>query len=269
MHAFGDYEDLVSTAVLLVVLVTAAASGHLLLPRLPARHRSTETLESVRLVLSLVVTFAALVLGLLTANVNADFDRVADDMNGLAARVGQTGNCLASYGPEGKPVRDLLRTYLAGAIATTWPEEPAPDGDYPRNLATGQHFENLALGALLQRARIEILRLEAGDPARRSLAAICATEFAALSDARWKLIGEAHRSISVPFYRLLVLMLVTVFVGFGLNAPRSAVAQVAILISALTIAAAMFVVLELDGPLDGFVKVPSTALREAMAALGG
>ena len=269
MHGFGDFDDLVSAVLLLVLLVAAAAAGHLLLPRLPERHRSRETLDTVRLVSSLIVTFAALVLGLLTASVNTDFDRVGDDMNGLAARIGQTGNCLASYGPETLPIRELLRAYTAGAIASTWPEEPRPPGDYPKDQRTGQHFENLALGSLLQQARVEILKLQGGDPGRQTLAEVCAAEFASLSDARWRLIGEAHGSISLPFYRLLAFMLMTVFVSFGLNAPRNALAQVSILISALTIAAAVFVVLELDGPLDGFVKVQSTSLREALAQLGG
>ena len=267
MHGFGDYDDLVSATLLLVLLVGAAAAGHLLLPRLPERHRSRETLDTVRLVSSLVITFAALVLGLLTASVNTDFDRVGDDMNALAARIGQTNNCLASYGPEAAPIRALLHAYTAGAIASTWPEEPAPSGAYPTDQRTGQHFENLALGSLLQQARVEILKLPGGDPGRQALAGVCAAEFAGISDARWRLIGEAHRSISMPFYRLLVLMLVTVFVSFGLNAPRNALAQVSILISALTIAAAVFVVLELDGPLDGVIKVPSTALRETLAEL--
>ena len=172
-------------------------------------------------------------------------------------------------GPRRCRSRALLRTYTAGAIASTWPEEPPPPGDYPKDQRTGQHFENLALGALLQRARVEILKLEAADPARQALASVCAAEFAALSDARWRLIGEAHHSISLPFYRLLALMLVTVFASFGLNAPRTALAQVSILISALTIAAAVFVVLELDGPLDGVIKVTSTSLREVLTELGG
>ena len=269
MHGFGDLDDLVSAALPLMLLVGAAMAGHLLMPRLPEKHRSRETLDTVRLVSSLVVTFAALVLGLLTASVNTAFDRVSDDMNGLAARIGQTTHCLASYGPETSPVRELLRAYTAGAIASTWPEEPAPSGSYPRDQRTGQQFESLALGDLLQRAQVEVLRLQGGDPARRGLAGICASELAAVSNERWKLIGEAHHSISVPFYRVLALMLVTVFVSFGINAPRNALAQVSILISALTIAAAVFVVLELDGPLDGFVKVPSASLRAALAEADG
>ena len=129
----------------------------------------------------------------------------------------------------------------------------------------GQHFEGLALGEVLQQVRIAILKLLGADPARQALASVCATEFARLSDARWKIIGEAHSSISLPFYRLLMLMLTTVFLSFGVNAPRSPLALVSILIAAFTIAASTFVVLELDGPLDGLVKVPSTALRETLA----
>ena len=43
MRGFGDYDDLLSAMVLLGILVGAAAAGHLILPRLPERHRSSET----------------------------------------------------------------------------------------------------------------------------------------------------------------------------------------------------------------------------------
>lgn len=269
MGLFMGFDDAGSAALLLVLLGGAAGLGHVILPRLPEHHRSPQTLDTVRLVSSLSVTFAALVLGLLSASVNGAFNAAENDVNALAGSIRQTDNCLKSYGDETLPLRRLLRAYTAGAIASTWPEEPLPAGDYPREDRASQSFESLALGDVLERTRMGILRLMTADPARQALAAVCAASFTKLSDDRWKLIGEAHRSISVPFYRVLVLMLTTVFISFGLNAPRNALALLSLAIAAVTIAVSVFVMLELDGPLDGLIKVPSAALRETLGHFDG
>ncbi len=264
MLFFEQLADLSWSILLLLLLLGASAAGHMLLPRLPERHRSRETLDTVRLVSSLVVTFAVLVLGLLTASVNSAFVTAGNDMNALAGSIRQTETCLKSYGPEAQPIRGLLRDYTASAIASTWPEEAPPSGIYPIDERTGQKFESLALSDALQQARMNIASLRIADSAREALAEICASDFNKLSDNRWKLIGEAHRSISIPFYRLLAFMLATVFLSFGLSAPRNALAMASICLAAGTIAAAVFVLVELDGPLDGLLKVSSASMRETL-----
>jgi hypothetical protein len=58
------------------------------------------------------------------------------------------------------------------------------------------------------------------------------------------------------------------FTSFGLYAPRNATVIAVLSLSALSVAAAVFLILELDGPLDGVIKISSTPLRYALSQLG-
>ncbi len=257
--------DLLSAALLLIALLAVAGLAHALLPHLPETHRSADTRDMVRLVSSLIVTFAALVLGLIIASVNTAFFNNGNDMNALAGSVRQTGGCLAAYGSAADPQRLLLRRYLVGVIATTWPEEPMPDGGNPGIATIGPGFESVALGDILQQVRLGILALDPPDEMHKKLATLCAGDMAGLMADRWKLIEEAHSTISTPFYRILAVMLIVVFACFGLSAPRNLLAWLTVGLAAFIIAAAVFVVLELDGPLDGMIKVSSVSMRAALA----
>ena len=267
MASFANFADFGSAVELFLLLLAAVALGHLMLPRLPERHRSRETLDTVRIISGIAITFASLVLGLLTASVNNAFSVAENDMTALANSIRQVDTCLQGYGPETAPIRSLLRAYTAGAIYSTWPEEGTPSGAYPTDQRVGQRFENLSLGDLLQQVRVAVGKLPETDSTRKVLASLCAEDVARLVDNRWRLIGEAHSTVSLPFYRLLVLMLLTVFATVGLNAPRSPLALLSVAFGAVTITTAVFVVLELDDPLDGFVKISSASMRNTLATL--
>jgi len=71
----------------------------------------------------------------------------------------------------------------------------------------------------------------------------------------------------VPFYVVLVFWLAIVFGSFGLTMPRNALSYTAIGLGAVSIASAMFVILELDTPFSGLFTVSSQPLRDALAHL--
>ena len=59
--------ETISGLVVFVLLCASAALGMFVRPRLPEQHRSRETTELMQITIGLMVSFAALVLGLLTA----------------------------------------------------------------------------------------------------------------------------------------------------------------------------------------------------------
>lgn len=257
--------ELLSAIGLLMGLLTIAWLAHAALPHLPEAHRSRDTLDMVRLSSGFVITSAALVLGLLIASVNTAFFESSSSMNALAGGVRQTDSCLQDYGPAADPQRQILRRYVVGVLKTTWPEEPLPASSAGQVEPSRSGFENLALGDELEAIRLGLIRLTPADDEHRQLRSLCLEEFSKLLDSRWKLIGEAHGTISAPFFRILVLMIAIVFACFGLNAPRNLLAWTSIGLAALTIAISIYVVLELDSPLDGVIKVSSAAMRSALA----
>ena len=60
--------------IIFVLLLSASGLGMYLHGRLGERHRTSETVDHVRLVVSILVTFTALVLSLLLSEVKGTFD---------------------------------------------------------------------------------------------------------------------------------------------------------------------------------------------------
>ena len=116
------------SVILFAILCASSALGFFVHPRLPERHRSAQSIALVQLAISLLVTFTAIVLGLLTTSVKDGFDAAYKERGEYAAQLAQMARCLGDYGPEAAPIRAQLRSYAAAVIASTWPDEPPPTG---------------------------------------------------------------------------------------------------------------------------------------------
>jgi hypothetical protein len=264
MTAFLD------AGLVLLALLCSSGLGLFVRPFLSERHRSREVIEFVQLVVAMLMTFAALVLGLLTSSAKSSFDKVGNDLRGLAIELIQLDRSLREWGPETEPIRELLRTYTATAIATTWTGEQKPPGDYyPTEVPVSPDLflQSTVTGDMLTRIELDIRRLDPHDPMHRRLAGTCIAQFERLMQARWRIIEEASSSISTPFYIVLVLWLAVVFASFGLNAPRNALSYTTITLGALSIASAIFVILDLDTPFAGMFSVSSQPMRDSLAHL--
>ncbi len=263
--------ELSGAAILLLILLGGSALGVFARRFLSERHRSPETNDLIRLVVTMLVTFAALVLGLLTSSVKASFDAVDTDMRGVAIQLIQLDRSLRIYGSETMPARNLLRSYTAAKIAATWADEPAPPGDYypknPPRSPSGEGIENTDLGQLLTELETDLRDLHPLDPMHRQLSLTILNQFELLMRMRWKVIEESHNSISIPFYGVLTFWLVIVFASFGLSAPRNLLSYVTIMLGALSIASVIFVILDLDTPFSGLFMVSSQPMRDALAQL--
>jgi hypothetical protein len=255
----------------LVILLGSSALGLFVRPLLSERHRSREVIEFVQLVVAMVMTFAALVLGLLTSSAKSSFDKMGNDLRTLAIELIQLDRPLREWGTETQPTRELLRAYTAFAIATTWTGEPRPPGDhYPTQVATksGWHIESSVMGDMLERIEREIRQLEPQDPMHCRLSVTCIAQIERLMQTRWRVIEEAGSSISTPYYVVLVFWLTVVFASFGLNAPINPLSYTIIALGGLAIASAIFVILDMDTPFDGIFAVSSQPMRDALAQLG-
>jgi hypothetical protein len=71
---------------------------------------------------------------------------------------------------------------------------------------------------------------------------------------RWLLFEQSGSSISTPFLVIVVFWLTMLFLSFGLFAPRNATATVTLLVSAVSVAGALFLILELDRPFSGLIS---------------
>jgi hypothetical protein len=90
-----------------------------------------------------------------------------------------------------------------------------------------------------------------------------------LRQTRWRMFIEAEQtSMSIPLLAVLVAWLVAIFIGFGLFAPANSTVIVTLAICALSVSAAIFIIMEMYTPFSGVLKISSAPIRETLNQIG-
>lgn len=236
---------------------------------LSEEHLSERTMEAIRLVTSLLVTFAALVLSLQLSSVKAAFDTAYRDRNADAAQLALLDECLRGYGAEAEPIRLDLRGYTAGVIASTWPDEPKPAAgvSYPDIAGMAREGADPSLGALILRVGRAINGLAPAEAFRINLATECRSAYQRVQQRRWAVIEDVRGPVSPLFTSVMTFWLMLVFLSFGLQIPRKRLAAIVLAIGIVSISTVMFVITDLETHYGGLFGIPSTSMRDALAGM--
>ena len=224
---------------------------------LPEHHLKEDSTGVVKLGTGLIGTLAALVLGLLIASAKNNFDRVSDDLAETGAKVVLLDRTLAGYGPETKEARDLLRRGFASTVELISGEGPVLEKlDSAQRLARFDEFQS------------KLRELAPRNDAQRSLQSRALELSNDLAQMRWLLIEQGQGSIPKPFLVVLVLWLAIIFAGFGLVSAKNATVVTTFLLCALSVSGSIFLIEELNSPLEGLMKISSAPLQNALSHLG-
>ncbi len=151
-------------------------------------------------------------------------------------------------------------------IASTTPPAPPPAGvRYPDTAKMPLTGESSVLAEMMNDIGLKTRSLQPPDQLHRNLLDACTDQYRDVSRARWAVIEGVRGSISTPFYWVLVFWLVILFGSFGLRAPPNPMIVAIIGLCALSVTAAVFVILDLDQPYGGLYGIPSAAMRNALA----
>ncbi len=213
----------------------------------------------------MLVTFAALVLGLLTASVKTTYDTAARDRHTYALQLILLDHCMRDYGPEAASAREDIKSYTAAVVASTWRNEQPPAGvHYPDVSQMPVVGAAPVLGDLLDQVGQKLRRLDPATPVQRRTAEDCRTTFRDVIHARLAVIEDAGASFSKPFFWILVFWLTIIFVLFGLGAPRNKLSIVSLLLCAVSISSAILVISDLSRPYRGWMAISSQDMRDAL-----
>ena len=91
---------------------------------------------------------------------------------------------------------------------------------------------------------------------------------AAIRQTRALMIEQTDGSLPWPFLTVLVIWVSLLFAGFGLFAEHNATVMAALLIGALSISSAIYLILELNHPDQGLMEISDAPLRSALAQIG-
>ncbi len=234
-------------------LVGAVLLGRALRRLLPEDHLTADSRDTIKLAMGLVATMAALVLGLLVSSAKGSYDTERSEVIQMAAKVAFFDRVLAFT--DQKPQRLVPRFHEAVKEAVHGKCGPEKRVDR-RSLAPNPQAGNAVYAAVQD--------LSPHDDTQRKLKDQATTIATDLAQLRSLLVAQSVPSISEPMLIILVSWLVVIFLGFSVLAPPNPTVILALMVSALAVSGAIFLILELDQPFGGVIRISSEPMLNAM-----
>jgi hypothetical protein len=218
---------------------------------LPPHHQDSESKDVVKLVLGVIGTIAALVLSLLIASANSSYNAQTSELQSLSADVILLDRLLVSYGPEAKDARDRLRDTVVTIHDRIW----SPSGVQPPVLDSSTRFIN------------QLQSLAPKTDAQRAMLGHIMQIGENLVRTRLLMFEQLGSAISWPILAVLVGWICILFLGFGLFARLNPTITVALLLGAISVSGAIFLILELNEPYRGLLRISDASLLNAVAQI--
>jgi hypothetical protein len=233
-----------------------ALFGMLLRVILPERHLTSDSKDVVKLGMGLVATMSALVLGLLVSSAKSSYDVQNTELTEMSAKVVLLDRILAHYGVETNESRDLLRASVVRILDNLSSKE------FQRTFQTeAPHVDSEVVFDKIQ-------SLSPKDERQREIKTQALSLMLSLGHTRWLQYAQGANSVTMPVLVILVFWLSTLFISFGLFAPANGTVVGSLLVSALSVSGAIFLILELYTPYAGLITVSIAPLRAALLQLG-
>ena len=225
--------------------------------KLPGHYLDEDAKDAIKLALGVMVMMSALVLSLLVSSAKSSYDLKRTQLTQIAADVIQIDRFLALYGSESNSARKALRgwvTKLADRLQSSGEDQ------------SSRESHNTRSGARDLYQRLEALSPR--DDEQKSLKAEALS--ASFEVAKIRALALAQQSTSIPlaFLVILVFWVVVLFAGFGLFAPLNLATVAALAICNFSVSAAIFLILQMDQPFVGLMRISVGPLRAALETIG-
>lgn len=245
-------------ALLFVVAFGATLLGVRVRRMLPERYADESTKSSVQTVVGQMSLLTAAVLGLVTASAKSDFNSASALVSEAAIRLVTLDRILADFGPRAAPLRASLKQMVEQQIVRMQgtSEAAASDDAIIRRAEEYEAFYR-SVASLTPESDAQTAEI------RRALDIVMD-----LLRSRWMLSLDMAPELPVAFLLFVLAWLVLDFFYVGLYASDNAFVIVALAFVAICLASAMFLMLELEDPLTGFIRVSAEPLKRAVAVLG-
>jgi hypothetical protein len=244
--------------IIFVFMLTGMALGVYLRLVLPEHHTQTDSKDILMTAAGTMATLIALIIGLLVTSAKSTYDDTNSSITQGGAKIITLDYYLSGYGPEAKEVRELLRRATASGIERIWPDE----GTH------GAELEKMEAASDMSHVYNRIRELSPQNDDQKYLQTQALQIAADMMQSRWMLIEQSQVNLPRMFLVVLTFWLTVMFVQFGLLAPRNRTALSALFICAISMAGAIFLILELNHPLEGRIKVSSAPMQKALSLIG-
>jgi hypothetical protein len=247
--------DFVTGLIAFVAIFSGALIGIFAARALPESHLSNESRNAVTVSAAIVGTLSALVIGLMISTANSSFSTRSREVTKIAVDLVLMNRMMQRYGPDASDVRAKVRTYATAIMQELF----APAGELSEPTE--------ATIRMMETTQDSILSLVPTDERQRWLRSQALTLSEGLQEARWLLAEEADSNIPTPFLILLIFWLTLVFASFGLFAPPNTSVIVVLCLCSIAVSGGITMILELDSPSSGLVRISPEPMRKALAEI--
>jgi hypothetical protein len=173
----------------------------------------------------------------------------------MAAKVSYLDRVLTLYGPETMDARKRLHAAVEDAVWQLWPKDKRLKAELHPNIKASESVY------------FKIEALSPSTDAQQKLKTLAEAGAADLAQLRALLVAHSETSISTPMLVVLVSWLAVIFASFSLLAPPNMTANIALCMSALAVAGAVLLLVELDAPFNGILQIPNREMVNALNQL--
>lgn len=234
-----------------VCIFGASLAGLLLKKNLPKHYLSEATHKIVQLTMSPVGLLAALVVGLLVTNAKTGLDTSSKEIAQFSTSLRLLDREAVHFGSEAKPLRELLRAFTEEKIAQTWTETVASQ-DHSHSVRMLNEIQDrlrafVPQDDLSREARVSALRL--------------------IDDLKQtsRLLALQKNSHMPRLFLIVVIFWLSVLAfSYAVFAPPNVAVVVAFAVAAFSIAAAVNLIVDMDHPFAGYIKVSPAPMQEAL-----
>jgi hypothetical protein len=248
---------LTTGAIIAVLLACATMLGALISKRLPVHHLSPESKDAIKLATAVVGTLSALAIGFLVASAKTTFDDAQTELKTSAARLVLLDRVLAQYGPEMDEARARLADLVKVRINNRWGGEA---GEAPRSVLQ----DDLGIEPVQKVLRAT----EPKDEVHRLLKTRALEVSSAIAEGHWLVLESGDEGLPAAFLVVLTFWLTVIFLTFGLLSPHNPTVLSIIVICAMSVGGAIFIINDMAHPYAGLIYVSDEPLRTALSEMG-
>jgi len=163
---------------------------------------------------------------------------------------------LARYGPETSEIRKKLQSTTKARIDLVWPESADETVNLePVRMQSGTSVQSLAH---------DIQSLKPTETSKIALQTRALDLSDGLQKTIWLITSSSENNVPAPFTATLIFWLLAIFFIFGLLSPRNKTVIAVLFVCSLSIGSAIFLILDMDAPYHGMMKVSADPLRFAI-----
>jgi hypothetical protein len=247
-----------------VCVFSGAMLGMYLRNVLPDHHLQDDSKDAMKAGIAIVATLSALVLGLLISSAKDSLDSMNAAFTQNGAKIIMLDRVLCFYGPETQEIRQQLHDTVQLMVDRIWHRDKIKKNNDNNTTKTQTARKADGMESVVDKLRA----LTPQNDSQRLLQTQALQIGNDLLQSRWLVIEQAQITLPTVFLVILIFWLTILFISSGLFSPYNSTVIIVLLICAMSVSSAIYLVEDMSRPFQGMMKVSSAPLEKAIQRLG-